>query len=222
MALKEKLGGQTMRSQSANQLASIINSSNIPTTNVKTAITINQSGNARANNTDTPINIADLKNNSSSNKTNSGSSNNTNIQNTNTLKSKSKTKLPNTNVQTTNYNSHGNMNISSNSNSHATTTMTTSATTNTTTAGTTTATTTTTTALTTNSGARSGSNCTSGGNTNANPKPLVTHGRSHSVNDIKINGNQLKLAPIPVDDIGIGVKEMKAGSRAPIALSEEL
>ncbi|KAK0086930.1 hypothetical protein PV325_002140 [Microctonus aethiopoides] len=225
MALKEKLGGQTVRSQSANQLASIINSSNIPTTNVKTAITINQSGNARANNTDTPINIADLKNNSSSNKTNSGSSNNTNIQNTNTLKSKSKTKLPNTNVQTTNYNSHGNMNISSNSNSHATTTMTTSATTNTTTAATTTATTTTTTtttAFTTNSGARSGSNCTSGGNTNANPKPLVTHGRSHSVNDIKINGNQLKLAPIPVDDIGIGVKEMKAGSRAPIALSEEL
>ncbi|XP_034939821.1 ankyrin repeat and SAM domain-containing protein 1A-like [Chelonus insularis] len=67
-----------------------------------------------------------------------------------------------------------------------------------------------------------GNNCTSGGNSNANPKPLVTHGRSHSVNDIKINGNQLKLAPTPVDDIGIGVKDMKAGSRAPIALSEEL
>ncbi|CAG5076302.1 Similar to Anks1b: Ankyrin repeat and sterile alpha motif domain-containing protein 1B (Mus musculus) [Cotesia congregata] len=76
-----------------------------------------------------------------------------------------------------------------------------------------------------------GSNCTSSGNSNANtkggpvpvpPKPLVTHGRSHSVNDIKINGNQLKLVPTPVDDIGIGVKDMKAGSRAPIALSEEL
>ncbi|XP_046748663.1 ankyrin repeat and sterile alpha motif domain-containing protein 1B-like isoform X3 [Diprion similis] len=53
-------------------------------------------------------------------------------------------------------------------------------------------------------------------------KPLATHGRSHSVNDIKINGNQLKLAPMPVDDINIGVKDMKAGSRAPIALSEEL
>lgn len=61
--------------------------------------------------------------------------------------------------------------------------------------------------------------------TSVNPsivKPLATHGRSHSVNDIKINGNQLKLAPMPVDDINIGVRDMKAGSRAPIALSEEL
>ncbi|XP_076249080.1 ankyrin repeat and SAM domain-containing protein 1A isoform X2 [Calliopsis andreniformis] len=58
--------------------------------------------------------------------------------------------------------------------------------------------------------------------TNQTAKPLVTHGRSHSVNDIKLNGNQLKLAPTPVDDIGIGVKDMKPGSRAPIALSEEL
>ncbi|XP_076643715.1 ankyrin repeat and sterile alpha motif domain-containing protein 1B isoform X2 [Halictus rubicundus] len=58
--------------------------------------------------------------------------------------------------------------------------------------------------------------------TNQTAKPLVTHGRSHSVNDIKLNGNQLKLAPVPVDDIGIGVKDMKPGSRAPIALSEEL
>ncbi|OAD62387.1 Ankyrin repeat and SAM domain-containing protein 1A [Eufriesea mexicana] len=58
--------------------------------------------------------------------------------------------------------------------------------------------------------------------TNQTAKPLVTHGRSHSVNDIKVNGNQLKLAPAPVDDIGIGVKDMKPGSRAPIALSEEL
>ncbi|XP_031838979.1 ankyrin repeat and SAM domain-containing protein 1A isoform X2 [Nomia melanderi] len=58
--------------------------------------------------------------------------------------------------------------------------------------------------------------------TNQTAKPLVTHGRSHSVNDIKLNGNQLKLAPVPVDDIGIGVKDLKPGSRAPIALSEEL
>jgi hypothetical protein len=58
---------------------------------------------------------------------------------------------------------------------------------------------------------------------NQTTKPLVTHGRSHSVNDIKVNGNQLKLAPAPVDDIDIGsMKDMKAGSRAPIALSEEL
>ncbi|KOC69581.1 Ankyrin repeat and SAM domain-containing protein 1A [Habropoda laboriosa] len=69
-------------------------------------------------------------------------------------------------------------------------------------------------------------NSVSSSNSNASTyqtaKPLVTHGRSHSVNDIKVNGNQLKLAPVPVDDIGIGVKDMKPGSRAPIALSEEL
>ncbi|CAD1471728.1 unnamed protein product, partial [Heterotrigona itama] len=70
-------------------------------------------------------------------------------------------------------------------------------------------------------------NSVSSSNSNASTnqcttKPLVTHGRSHSVNDIKVNGNQLKLAPAPVDDIGIGVKDMKPGSRAPIALSEEL
>lgn len=54
-------------------------------------------------------------------------------------------------------------------------------------------------------------------------KFLSSHGRSHSVNEIKINGNQLKLVPAPVDDINIGgVKDMKAGSRAPIALTEEL
>ncbi|XP_012218625.1 ankyrin repeat and SAM domain-containing protein 1A-like isoform X2 [Linepithema humile] len=70
----------------------------------------------------------------------------------------------------------------------------------------------------TNSITSSNSNST----TNQTTKPLVTHGRSHSVNDIKVNGNQLKLAPAPVDDIGIGVKDMKPGSRAPIALSEEL
>lgn len=53
-------------------------------------------------------------------------------------------------------------------------------------------------------------------------KLLAGHGRSHSVNEIKLNGNQSKLMGAPVDDIGIGVKDMKAGSRAPIALSEEL
>ncbi|XP_020300342.1 ankyrin repeat and SAM domain-containing protein 1A-like isoform X2 [Pseudomyrmex gracilis] len=71
---------------------------------------------------------------------------------------------------------------------------------------------------TTNSITGSNSNST----TNQSTKPLATHGRSHSVNDIKVNGNQLKLAPAPVDDISIGVKDMKPGSRAPIALSEEL
>ncbi|XP_023248257.1 ankyrin repeat and sterile alpha motif domain-containing protein 1B-like [Copidosoma floridanum] len=53
-------------------------------------------------------------------------------------------------------------------------------------------------------------------------KLLATHGRSHSVNDIKLNGSQMKVRPAPVDDIGIGVKDMKPGSRAPIAISEEL
>ncbi|XP_058789490.1 ankyrin repeat and SAM domain-containing protein 1A-like [Phymastichus coffea] len=52
-------------------------------------------------------------------------------------------------------------------------------------------------------------------------KLLATHGRSHSVNEIKLNGSQMKPAPLPVDDISIGVRDMKAGSRAPIALSEE-
>ncbi|XP_076295477.1 ankyrin repeat and SAM domain-containing protein 1A isoform X3 [Lasioglossum baleicum] len=74
----------------------------------------------------------------------------------------------------------------------------------------------------TSSSTNSVSSSNSNTSTNQTAKPLVTHGRSHSVNDIKLNGNQLKLAPVPVDDIGIGVKDMKPGSRAPIALSEEL
>jgi len=86
-----------------------------------------------------------------------------------------------------------------------------------------------------NSSSSGATNCTLGAYSATSPsansnsaanqitKPLVTHGRSHSVNDIKVNGNQLKLAPAPVDDIDIGsMKDMKAGSRAPIALSEEL
>ncbi|XP_011499558.1 PREDICTED: ankyrin repeat and sterile alpha motif domain-containing protein 1B-like [Ceratosolen solmsi marchali] len=51
---------------------------------------------------------------------------------------------------------------------------------------------------------------------------IDTHDHSHSVNDIKINGNQLNRISTPVDDISIDVKDMKAGSRAPIVLSEEL
>lgn len=57
-------------------------------------------------------------------------------------------------------------------------------------------------------------------NNNASTKLLASHGRSHSVNDIKINGNKLKLAPQSVDEMGL--KDLKPGSRAPIALSEEL
>lgn len=183
MALKEKLGGQAVRSQSANQLTSLSNSGNTIVTNTKTSNATSKCPQVRANTVDMPMNqhlTIDTKNNSS----------NSNTQNTNTLKSVSKLKPSNNpNVTTSNHNSHGNLNVSSNSNLHGTTR----------------------------------SNCTSGVNPNATcPKPLVTHGRSHSVNDIKINGNQLKLVPTPVDDIGIGVKDLKAGSRAPIALSEEL
>uniref|UniRef100_A0ABD2XRP4 Ankyrin repeat and SAM domain-containing protein 1A n=1 Tax=Trichogramma kaykai TaxID=54128 RepID=A0ABD2XRP4_9HYME len=73
-------------------------------------------------------------------------------------------------------------------------------------------------------------NSHSGVNANSRPsaisnsvKLLATHGRSHSVNEIKLNGNQNKISSVvPVDDISIGVKDMKAGSRAPIALTEEL
>lgn len=78
------------------------------------------------------------------------------------------------------------------------------------------------TSTTTNGNSNGNSNSNSTGYPNPSTKPLASHGRSHSVNDIKINGNQLKLVPTPIDDIGIGVKDLKPGSRAPIALSEEL
>ena len=182
MALRDKLGGQTVRSQSANQLASLTNSAS----STKTSLPSEWSSDTN------PI-VPDAITITTSTKNSNQNSN----QNSNTLK-KSKVKAnvqqsSNANANPSNHNSHSNINTSSNSNLHAT-------------SGT------------------SASTCNNSG-TNSNitsTKPLVSHGRSHSVNDIKINGNQLKLAPTPVDDIGIGVKDMKAGSRAPIALSEEL
>lgn len=222
MALKDKLTGnnQTVRSQSASQLTNITPSS---TLSIKTT-SANHSNESRANDKTTPVKTititttnADIKNNS--NITPTINSNNSNSYSSNTLKAKLKANktsasVINTNANTntisnSNSNSKSNSNSNYNSNSHCNVNM------------------------STNSyGINvSGSNCTSSENPNGNssvgpavvpPKPLVTHGRSHSVNDIKINGNQLKLVPTPVDDIGIGVKDMKAGSRAPIALSEEL
>lgn len=180
MALRDKLGGQTVRSQSANQLATL---------------TVNNTANTKVS---TPDSVQETHANSEPSSTaidskNTVSTNNSQNTNTNTLKSKSKTKLSvSEKAANSNHNSHGNSNnAANNSNSHGIS-------------------------------ISVASNCTSTGNSNASTKPLVTHGRSHSVNDIKINGNQLKLAPTPVDDIGVGVKDMKPGSRAPIALSEEL
>ncbi|XP_063986359.1 ankyrin repeat and sterile alpha motif domain-containing protein 1B-like isoform X3 [Diachasmimorpha longicaudata] len=173
MALRDKLGSQTMRSQSANQLASV-------TTSTTMAVKAPPSESIHENPPNSnPITTKDSKN--------SKCGNNTQNTITNTLKSKSKQKQL---EKSTNSNNISHVNPGNDGNSHGIS-------------------------------ISVASNCTTG-NSNASTKPLVTHGRSHSVNDIKINGNQLKLAPTPVDDISVGVKDMKAGSRAPIALSEEL
>lgn len=64
-------------------------------------------------------------------------------------------------------------------------------------------------------------------------KPNVNHGRSHSITEIKLNGHQLKVAPIPAslsnEDFQIAARSSD-GSRsprtpllkAPIASTEEL
>ncbi|XP_043268732.1 ankyrin repeat and SAM domain-containing protein 1A-like isoform X2 [Venturia canescens] len=197
MALRDKLGGQTVRSHSANQLASVTTSGNVSA--VKTGPSSEQSPDTNSrllpdSSMSTITTTITCMNNSNQNST----------QNSNTLK-KSKVKsssqqyqTTNVNANPTNHNSHSNANTntSSNSNSHG---------------------------IAASPVSVLNSNNPTGNSNNASiTKPLVSHGRSHSVNDIKINGNQLKLAPTPVDDIGIGVKDMKAGSRAPIALSEEL
>ncbi|XP_012342329.1 ankyrin repeat and SAM domain-containing protein 1A-like isoform X2 [Apis florea] len=183
MALRDKLGNHTVRSQSANQLTTFSKST------VSTKIPISPDSAL-----DTGREILDQSA--------------TPILNVNSMnpkpKPRSKSSIPNPVMQSTATNqtqdansnssslSSGTVNCSSSSNSA--------------------------TSPSTNSVSSSNSNTS----TNQTAKPLITHGRSHSVNDIKVNGNQLKLAPAPVDDIGIGVKDMKPGSRAPIALSEEL
>lgn len=183
MALRDKLGNHTVRSQSANQLATFsksVVSTKIPISPDSALDTARETLDQSA----TPIPIVNSMNPKP--------------------KPRSKSSIPNPVMQSTATNqtqdtnsnssslSSGTVNCSSSSNSA--------------------------TSPSTNSVSSSNSNTS----TNQTAKPLITHGRSHSVNDIKVNGNQLKLAPAPVDDIGIGVKDMKPGSRAPIALSEEL
>ncbi|XP_024944118.1 uncharacterized protein LOC107271110 isoform X2 [Cephus cinctus] len=176
MALRDKLGNQAIRSQSANQLTSLVGSTSTTTaTTMKFSTSSEPAFNSGHDPESNPNSNSSFNPNSnpkpkSRSKPNPSSNSNTN-SNSNS---------------TSNSNLNPDVNLHSNSNNYST------------------------------------PNSVSSPNTNPNTKPLATHGRSHSVNDIKINGNQLKLAPMPVDDIGIGVKDMKAGSRAPIALSEEL
>ncbi|XP_018311442.1 uncharacterized protein [Mycetomoellerius zeteki] len=185
MALRDKLGGHAIRSQSANQLATFAGSSK-STTPAKMSVSPDSTSDSTSRDTDHAMTL-----------------NSTSCANPK-MKSRSKS-IPNPNLHTVNPNptQDGNSNSSSSS--------------------------TTTTANcnpSSNSASSPSANSITSSNlnstTNQTTKPLVTHGRSHSVNDIKVNGNQLKLAPAPMDDIGIGVKDMKPGSRAPIALSEEL
>ncbi|KAL6419924.1 hypothetical protein ACFW04_005558 [Cataglyphis niger] len=182
MALKDKIGGHAIRSQSANQLTTLTGSSKSTT---KMSVSPDSASD--------PIN-RDTDHTTAFNSTSCANSK---------MKSRSKS-IPNPNLHTINPNPTQDSN--SNSSSSSTTTANCNPSSNSTSSP------------STNSITSSNSNST----TNQITKPLVTHGRSHSVNDIKVNGNQLKLAPAPVDDIGIGVKDMKPGSRAPIALSEEL
>ncbi|TGZ49825.1 Uncharacterized protein DBV15_06208 [Temnothorax longispinosus] len=186
MALKDKLGGHAIRSQSANQLATLAGSSK-STTPAKMSVSPDSMSDPAGRDTDHTMIL-----------------NSTSCANPK-MKSRSKS-IPNPNLHTVN----PNPTQDSNSNSSSSSTTTTAANCN----------------PSSNSASTPSANSITSSNLNSTAnqttKPLVTHGRSHSVNDIKVNGNQLKLAPAPVDDIGIGVKDMKPGSRAPIALSEEL
>ncbi|XP_076748878.1 ankyrin repeat and sterile alpha motif domain-containing protein 1B isoform X2 [Xylocopa sonorina] len=182
MALRDKLGGHTVRSQSANQLTAFAK----PPTPAKMPVSPDTaSENAREPVDKPPTSIP--------------------IANSTSLKPKPRSKLSVPTAISQSLASNP-TDANSNSSSLSSSTVNCSSSSNPVTSP------------STNSVSSSNSNAS----TNQSAKPLVTHGRSHSVNDIKVNGNQLKLAPVPVDDIGIGVKDMKPGSRAPIALSEEL
>lgn len=183
MALRDKIGGHAIRSQSANQLTTLAGSSKSTT---KMSVSPDSASDSISRDTtDHPTALNSM------------------VCANPKMKSRSKS-TPNPNLHTVNPNPTQDSN--SNSSSNSTTTANCNPSSNSASSP------------STNSITSSNSNST----TNQTTKPLVTHGRSHSVNDIKVNGNQLKLAPAPVDDIGIGVKDMKPGSRAPIALSEEL
>ncbi|XP_012523752.2 ankyrin repeat and SAM domain-containing protein 1A isoform X2 [Monomorium pharaonis] len=185
MALKDKLGGHAIRSQSANQLATLAGSSK-STTPAKMSVSPDSASEFASRDADYTTTL-----------------NSTSCANPK-MKSRSKS-IPNPNLHTVNPNPTQDSNSNSSSSSTTTTANCNPS---------------------SNSASSPSANSITSSNlnstTNQTTKPLVTHGRSHSVNDIKVNGNQLKLAPAPVDDIGVGVKDMKPGSRAPIALSEEL
>lgn len=182
MALRDKLGGHTVRSHSANQLTTFSRSSAVA------KMPVSPDSVPESNREDHPAISVSTLNSACVNAK---------------AKPRSKSSIPNPVTQLTilSHPQETNSNSSSGSNAANCTSSSNPAT-----------------SPSTNSVSSSNSNTS----TNPTTKPLVTHGRSHSVNDIKLNGNQLKLAPTPVDDIGIGVKDMKPGSRAPIALSEEL
>lgn len=184
MALKDKLGGHAIRSQSANQIATLAGSSK-STTPAKMSVSPDSASDPTGRDADHTVTLNSTCANPK-------------------MKSRSKS-VPNPNLHTVNPNPTQDSNSNS-SPSSTTTTANCNPSSNT--------------ASSPSANSITSSNLNS--TTNQTTKPLVTHGRSHSVNDIKVNGNQLKLAPAPVDDIGIGVKDMKPGSRAPIALSEEL
>ncbi|CAL7945106.1 unnamed protein product [Xylocopa violacea] len=182
MALRDKLGGHTVRSQSANQLTAFAK----PPTPAKMSVSPDSAPDAAREPVDKPPTSIPVANSTS-------------------LKPKPRSKLSIPTAISQSLTSNP-TDANSNSSSLSSSTVNCSSSSNPATSP------------STNSVSSSNSNTS----TNQSAKPLVTHGRSHSVNDIKVNGNQLKLAPVPVDDIGIGVKDMKPGSRAPIALSEEL
>ncbi|XP_076179586.1 ankyrin repeat and SAM domain-containing protein 1A isoform X2 [Ptiloglossa arizonensis] len=189
MALRDKLGGHTVRSQSANQLTAFAMKSGATTATTKMSVSPDSAPDVNRGDHDHPPVSVQIVNSSCPNTK---------------PKPRSKSSVPAPIVHTTVLSPPLDTNSNSSSGSSTTANCTSSSNP--------------VTSPSVNSVSSSNSN------TSANPtaKPLVTHGRSHSVNDIKLNGNQLKLAPVPVDDIGIGVKDMKPGSRAPIALSEEL
>ncbi|XP_014604190.1 PREDICTED: ankyrin repeat and SAM domain-containing protein 1A isoform X2 [Polistes canadensis] len=184
MALRDKLGGHAVRSQSANQLVSLTGTTKSSGIMAKTSSPDSTIEQVRESDHEITATIP------------------SNHNSTSNLKAKSRSKsIPNPNGHSVSTSQETNSSSSSGSNVTANCTNSASS-------------------PSSNSAASSHSN-TSTNQTTA--KSLLTHGRSHSVNDIKVNGNQLKLAPpVPVDDIGVGVKDMKPGSRAPIALSEEL
>ncbi|XP_046823014.1 uncharacterized protein LOC124425943 isoform X2 [Vespa crabro] len=184
MALRDKLGGHAVRSQSANQLVSLSSSTKSSGIMAKTSSPESTIEHIRESDHEVTATIP------------------SNHNSTSNLKAKPRSKsIPNPNGYSVSTSQETNSSSSSGSN---------------------------TTANCTNSASSPSSNSVASSNSNTSTnqttaKPLLTHGRSHSVNDIKVNGNQLKLAPpVPVDDIGVGVKDLKPGSRAPIALSEEL